>query len=137
MSKVVIRAAAVAGAAGTLVAVFGLPWAWYGDRAVRLTEFPGWAWYVGAAVLLNLVTAWTIADPGRRGWLPLVAGGLGGVTIVAAVAVMTTYADVFLGPVVPAVRPSLGPGGPVAVLAGLAGLAAVAGSRYPQFSRSS
>jgi hypothetical protein len=134
MSKVVIRAAAVAGAAGTLIAAFGLPWAWYGDRAVRLTEFPGWAWYLGAAVLLNVVTVWTIVQPGRRGWLPLVAGGFGVVTIVAAVVVMTNYADVFLGPVVPAVRPSLGPGGPVAVLAGLASLSAVVASR---FSRSS
>ncbi|GIJ11641.1 hypothetical protein ACFFMR_31615 [Micromonospora andamanensis] len=75
-----------------------------------------------------------VAEPGRRGWLPLVAGGFGAVTIVAAVVVMTNYADVFLGPVVPAVRPSLGPGGPVAVLAGLASLTAVVGSR---FSRSS
>ncbi|MEU6023041.1 hypothetical protein [Micromonospora sp. NPDC047134] len=137
MSNVVIRAAAVAGAAGTLIAVFGLPWAWYGDRAVRLTEFPGWAWYVGAAVLLSMVTGGAIVDPGRRGWLLLVAGGLGVVTIVAAVVVMTHYADVFLGPVVPAVRPSLGPGGPVAVLAALASMTAVVGSRYPRFSRSS
>ncbi|MGC5033359.1 hypothetical protein [Micromonospora sp. DT229] len=136
MSKVVIRAAAVAGAAGTLIAVFGLPWAWYGDRAVRLTEFPGWAWYVGAAALLNIVTAGTIVGPGRRGWRMLVAGGLGVVTIVAAVVVMTHYANVFLGPVVPSVRPSLGPGGPVAVLAALASMTAVVGSPYPRFNRS-
>ncbi|MBL6275380.1 hypothetical protein JMF97_04305 [Micromonospora fiedleri] len=136
MSKVLIRVAAVVGAAGSLVAVFGLPWAWYGDRAVRLTEFPGWAWYVGAAVLLNLVTAGTIIERGRRGWLLLVAGGLGVVTIVAAVVVMAHYADVFLGPVVPAVRPSVGPGGPVAVLAALASMTAT-GLRYPRFSRSS
>ncbi|MEG3637175.1 hypothetical protein [Micromonospora palythoicola] len=130
MSKVVVRATAVAGAAGALVAAVGLPWAWYGDRAVRLTEFPGWAWYVGAAVLLNVVTAWTLVGPGRRGWLPLVAGGLGVVTIVAAVVVTANYAEVFLGPVVPAVRPSLGPGGPVAVLAGLTSLFAVVGAGF-------
>ncbi|GIJ23850.1 hypothetical protein [Micromonospora lutea] len=130
MSKVVVRAAAVAGAAATLVAAIGLPWAWYGDMAVHLTEFPGWAWYVSAAVLLNVFTGWAILAPGRRGWLPLVAGGLGAVTIVAAVVVMANYADVFLGPVVPAVRPVLGPGGPVAVLAVLASLTAVVGARF-------
>ncbi|PMR61383.1 hypothetical protein C1A38_09650 [Verrucosispora sp. ts21] len=136
MSKVVVRVVAVAGAAGALIAAVGLPWAWYGDRAVHLTEFPGWVWYAGAAVLLNVVTAGAIVVPGRRGWLLLAAGGLGVVTIVAAVVVMTRYADVFLGPVVPAVRPSLGPGGPVAVLAALASMTAVAGSRYLRFSRS-
>ncbi|MEV4713904.1 hypothetical protein [Micromonospora sp. NPDC049374] len=136
MSRVVVRAIAVSGAVAAVVAAFGLPWAWYGDRAVRLTEFPGWAGYASAAVLLNVLTGWAVVQPGRRGWLPLVAGGLGVVTVVAAVVVMTNYADVFLGPVVPAVRPVLGPGGPVAVLAGLASLAAVAGSQYPRFSRS-
>ncbi|MFD1085981.1 hypothetical protein [Micromonospora andamanensis] len=125
----VLRAAAVSSAVATLVAALGLPWAWYGDRAVRLTEFPGWAWYAGAAVLFHVLTGWAVADPGRRGWLPLVAGGFGVVTIVAVV-VMTNYADVFLGPVVPAVRPSLGPGGPAALLAGLASLTAVVGSRF-------
>ncbi|MBQ1026160.1 hypothetical protein [Micromonospora sp. C95] len=133
-SVVVLRAVAVSGVVATVVAIFGLPWAWYGDRAVRLTEFPGWAWYVGAAVLLNVVTGWAVVQPGRRGWLPLVAGGLGVGTIVAAVVVMANYADVLRGPVVPAVRPALGPGGPVAVLAALASLTAVIASR---FSRSS
>ncbi len=89
-----------------------------------------------AAVLFHVLTGWAVAEPRRRGWLPLVAGGVGVVTVVAAVVVMADYAEVFLGPLVPAVRPSLGPGGPVAVLAALVSLAAVAAARSLRFSRS-
>jgi len=124
MAAVVLAAT---GAVGAILATAVLPWSLFAGN-FGLTRFPGWGWYAAAAAALNVVTASALWRPGRPP-KPAVAAAIGlcVATIGTAVALMSQYDDghALHGPIVPMVKPALGPGGPVAVLAALASAAAV------------
>jgi hypothetical protein len=127
MRGVVARAAAAVGALGALSAIVALPWAQYGGIGIGLSRFPGWGVYLTTAIVLNLVAGWAVGGgPGGRALLLLTGYTLGVATIMAALAVILRYRDAtaLFGPVVPAVIPVIGAGGPVAVLSALASGAA-------------
>lgn len=98
----------------SLLSVFVVPWAWYGDMDVPLHRLPNWGVYVGGVVVLYVALVLPLA----------VAVCAGVVAVVTTVLVASGYDDaVALFPdVVPMVAPSLGPGPFLAVLAVLAGL---------------
>jgi hypothetical protein len=124
MRTTVARVAAGAGAAATLAAPTVLPWAAYGDQAMSLHRFPDRWWYVAAGAGLTLVTLWAAYGPekGRR-FASLVGCVLTLATLAAVALVLSHYreATTLFGPIVPMVIPTIGPGGPVAVLGALAG----------------
>lgn len=73
MTRSVALAAAVVGAAGSLLSATALPWAHYGDITVPLTRFPGWGGYV--AVFWRCTPAspgpYSVGPPDRRSpWQP-------------------------------------------------------------------
>lgn len=130
MPKRVALSAAVVGAVGSLVSIVALPWAHYGGTAVPLIRFPGWGVYAGSVLALHACVAWTVLRRAAR--QPLAMAAVAALSVVAAGSAITltlAYDDapaLFDGPI-PAVVPSIGLGGIVAVLAILvsAGAAAV------------
>lgn len=112
-----------------------VPWVHYGGMEFGLTRFPGWPIYVVGALVLHGCTWWH-ATIGRA---LAVAGGV--VALVTAVVLMLRYDETglfFDGPVIPAVVPSTGLGGSLAVAGALLNLALVVaawagarGSRRP------
>ncbi|MEH1129274.1 hypothetical protein [Micromonospora sp. CPCC 206061] len=132
MNRSVALALAVVGAVGAVAAIFLLPWAHYGQFEVALLRFPLWGLYVAAAAALNMAAALNatvghmLLNSGARRWLRISGVGLGAVAAGAAVLVMTYYQDgtTLIGPAVPLVFPTLGLGGPVALIAALCSTAA-------------
>jgi hypothetical protein len=132
MNRSVALALAVVGAVGAVAAIFLLPWAHYGQLDVALHRFPLWGLYATAAAALNIAAALNatvgrvLLNNGARRWLRIAGVGLGTVAAGAAVLVMTSYQDgtALIGPVVPLVLPTLGLGGPVALIAALCSTAA-------------
>lgn len=108
--------------AGTLVAIFLVPWAHYGSISVDLLELSIWPSYVVLVSLLHLSVV--ILVPSVRtwpSWLPLISGILVLAAVAAAVIVMFEYDDSrgIFGPFVPPILPVIGAGGPLAVIAAL------------------
>lgn len=134
MSRFAALVTAAAGTAGTLSAVFLLPWALWGVLSIGLARFPMWGWYVGAAAVLHLCVAGHLAarGVGVRRLLLAVALLAAIATVASAIVVMRQYDDPAaffdLSRPIIMVKPGLGFGGPVAVLAALVTAAALAGA---------
>jgi hypothetical protein len=111
-------------------AALGLPWVGYGAFTFRLYDIPGWPWYLAPALAQVVAVGGTLLARSRRQWtVPLaVVAALGAAAIVGAAVTMATSRDAgtMFGPVQPAIAPTLGLGGPAAVIAALAWTAAAA-----------
>ncbi|SCE82814.1 hypothetical protein [Micromonospora chokoriensis] len=135
MTRSVALAAAVVGAAGSLLSATALPWAHYGDITVPLTRFPGWGGYVGSVLALHACVAWAVLGRTARPALTLAAtAALSVVAIGSTLLLALTYdeASALFDGVVPAVMPGPGLGGIVAVVAILisSGAAAVSAAGH-------
>lgn len=124
---------AAVGVVGTVVAVTWLPWAQYGGIDINVGDLPNWGLYVSNVVVLHLCVSWALVARARRsrGWsvlLPrVIALVLGAVSVASTVVVLSHYQDPeeIFGSVVPPIEPTLGLGGPVAVVAILISAGAV------------
>jgi hypothetical protein len=105
---------------------FVVPWARYGDTGVGLNRFPLWWLYLAFAVALQAAVLWSLVRAGRRAGI---AGAVLGVaTVAVAVVVARRYDDAtaLFGSVVPMTTPSLGAGGPLAVIGAVGAIVAAA-----------
>lgn len=123
------------GAVGTPVVITVVPWAHYGGIEMPLYRFPCWGFPATAVVALTLLAVWARAGGAgrprhlRSAGLALAVAGVG-----ATAVVMWHYddADAFFGPIVPLVKPVIGPGGPLAMVLIAIDLIVLFGSTRPE-----
>jgi hypothetical protein len=127
--RVAIRIAVIVGALGNLLAALVLPWARYGSIDIPLHRFPGWFPHVAAVIVLYGAALWALLWPPTRQPLPLAVSGAAGLVAAgsaATIAIRYDDASSLFDRIVPAVVPTLGSGGPVAILSVIVTLAALA-----------
>jgi hypothetical protein len=121
----VVAAVTVLAAFLSLLSMFVVPWAWYGDIDLRMHRLPSWAAHAGSVAVLYAAVGWTALATRRA--VPLTVTACASVAAVATTVVVARgydNASALFQDVAPMVVPRLGPGPFLAVLAVLAGLGA-------------